>query len=45
LLEDEALNFVIIDDGQPDPNVIDYENFDDSNTYPYDANRLNRTTF
>ena len=38
MLEDESLAFMIMDDGQPDPNVIEMEDF-------YDINALNRDTF
>ncbi len=38
MLEDDALNVVLMDDGQPDPDVIDID-------LGYDINQLNRTTF
>ena len=38
MLEDDALNVVLMDDGQPDPNVVDID-------LGYDINQLNRTTF
>ena len=38
MLEDESLAFMIMDDGQPDPNVIEMEDF-------YDINAMNRDTF
>ena len=38
LLEDDALNVVLMDDGQPDPDVVDID-------LGYDINQLNRTTF
>ena len=38
MLEDESLAFMVMDDGQPDPNVIELEDF-------YDINALNRDTF
>ena len=38
MLEDESLAFMIMDDGQPDPNVIEMDDL-------YDINALNRNTF
>lgn len=38
MLEDDALNVVLMDDGQPDPDVVDID-------LGYDINQLNRTTF
>ena len=38
MLEDDALNVVLMDDGQPDPDVVDID-------LGYDINQLNRTIF
>ena len=38
MLEDESLAFMVMDDGQPDPNVIEMDDF-------YDVTALNRNTF
>ena len=37
MLEDESLAFMVMDDGQPDPNVIEMDDF-------YDVTALNRNT-
>ena len=43
MLEDEALNFVLLDDGQPDPNVIDNDAYD--TIFGFDPNLANRDSF
>ena len=43
MLEDEALNFVLMDDGQPDPNVIDIDIND--TVFGFDPNLSNRDPY